>query len=253
VIKSPTMVGKIERRLLVNFRVDPGVLSEVLPAPFRPRIVGDVGMVGICLIRLGELRPLGLPRWLGLTTENAAHRIAVEWDGDAGPCQGVYIPRRDTNSRVTVLLGGRVFPGKHHFATFEVHESGDNYEVAYVSRDDSVHVAIAARRELEFPEGSVFSSLNDASAFFQWSPLGFSPTKRAGGFEGLELQCSTWSVEPLSVQHVESSVFMHSSDFPSDAVAFDSALLMREIPARWRRQNALTSLNQSRMQSSSRL
>ncbi|MEA2492488.1 MAG: hypothetical protein QOJ29_399 [Thermoleophilaceae bacterium] len=35
---------------------------------------------------------------LGLRSENASHRIAVEWDTAVGIRTGVYIPRRDTGS-----------------------------------------------------------------------------------------------------------------------------------------------------------
>ena len=121
-MRAPVMVGTIERRLLVNYRVDPEVLAAHLPAPFRPQVVHGVGIAGICLIRLGHLRPQGLPAAMGTTTENAAHRIAVECDGDAGREHGVYIPRRDSSSRLTALVGGRLFPGEHHRGRFSVHE-----------------------------------------------------------------------------------------------------------------------------------
>ena len=70
--------GVIARRLLVNFRVRPEALAHLLPEPFRPKLVGGVGMAGICLIRLEKVRPLGLPGFIGVASENAAHRIAVE-------------------------------------------------------------------------------------------------------------------------------------------------------------------------------
>src|SRR5438309_5422257 len=90
----------IRRRLLVNFRVRPDVLAQTLPSPFEARLVHGWGMAGICLIGLGKLRPSGVPGVLGMRTENAAHRIAVEWDDHSGRRQGVYIPRRDTDSGV---------------------------------------------------------------------------------------------------------------------------------------------------------
>ena len=71
-----------------------------------------MGVAGICLIRLRALRPRGLPAWIGLTSENAAHRIAVELEEDGQPCEGVYIPRRDTDRRVNTLVGGRLFPAR---------------------------------------------------------------------------------------------------------------------------------------------
>ena len=67
----PVIRGVIDRRILVNFHVDPGVLAGLLPAPFRPKVVHGVGMVGICLIRFRRVRPAFLPAWLGISSENA--------------------------------------------------------------------------------------------------------------------------------------------------------------------------------------
>ena len=113
------MSSVIERRLLVNYRVDQEVAASLLPTPLRPQLVNGWAVAGICLIRLGRLGPSWVPGWAGMRTENAAHRIAVEWDGTGGRLSGVYIPRRDTDSVATVLAGGRLFPGEHHRASFD--------------------------------------------------------------------------------------------------------------------------------------
>src|SRR5436305_14931233 len=110
-MRIPVVRGVIDRRILVNYHVEPGVLAPLLPPPFRPKVIHGVGMAGICLIRLKDLRPAFLPSWLGISSENAAHRTAVEWD-DAGTIrEGVYVRRRDSNSRLFSLAGGRLFPG----------------------------------------------------------------------------------------------------------------------------------------------
>ena len=88
-MRPPSMSSVIERRLLVNYRVDPEVAAKLLaplqlPAPLRPQLVNGWAVAGICLIRLGRLRPSRLPGWAGMRTENAAHRIAVEWDSTGG-------------------------------------------------------------------------------------------------------------------------------------------------------------------------
>src|SRR6185436_17025543 len=87
-MRIPTVRGLSKRRILVNYRVDPAVLTPLLPMPFRPKIVRGFGMAGICLIRLKGLRPAGLPAWLGISSENAAHRVAVEWDDDGTTREG---------------------------------------------------------------------------------------------------------------------------------------------------------------------
>src|SRR5687767_8524173 len=106
-MRLPLIRGVIDRRILVNYRVDPAVLAPTLPPPFRPKLYQGHGMVGICLIRLRSVRPQFLPAWLGISSENAAHRAAVEWDDGGRVREGVYIRRRDTSSRLNALAGGR--------------------------------------------------------------------------------------------------------------------------------------------------
>src|SRR5438270_2239709 len=105
-LRLPVIHGMIDRRILVNYRCVPETLRTLLPAPFRPKVVSGWGMAGICLIRLRHVRPRGFPELLGVASENAAHRIAVEWDDDRITRQGVYIPRRDSSSQLNHLLGG---------------------------------------------------------------------------------------------------------------------------------------------------
>src|SRR5580692_1939043 len=120
-MKLPAINGLIRRRLLVNYRMAPEVIQPLLPAKFRPKLHDGFAIAGICLIRLEEIRLKGLPAFSGLSSENAAHRIAVEWNGDLGKTQeGVYVPRRDSDSFLNQLAGGRVFPGEHHAAVFKI-------------------------------------------------------------------------------------------------------------------------------------
>src|SRR5947209_3583772 len=134
------MAGTIDRRVLITYRVDPTVAARMLPPPFRTPTRGGVALAGICLIRLTELRPRPLPRWLGVTTENVAHRFAVEWDGPGRTETGVFVPRRDTSSRLAVLVGGRGFPGTMEHGRFCVREDGERVDIGYES--DEAFVAI---------------------------------------------------------------------------------------------------------------
>lgn len=232
-MQLPTVRGVIDRRILVNYRVDPGVLARQLPEPFRPKVVGGFGMVGICLIRLRHVRPAFLPAWMGIGSENAAHRTAVEWEENGERREGVYVRRRDTNSRLNTWLGGRLFPGVHHHARFDVDETEDRYTVRLESDDDAMSLAVVGRRVDALPPGSVFESLDEASAFFEAGSLGYSPNADGSRYEGLELRCHDWNVEPLAVDEVHSSVFEDESRFPSGSITFDCALLMRGIHHEW--------------------
>ncbi len=223
----------IDWRILVNYHVDPSVLAPLLPSPFRPKVINGAGMMGICLIRLKNVRPTTLPSWLGISSENAAHRTAVEWDDNGTVREGVYIRRRDTNSWLNSLAGGRLFPGIHHHARFTVEETSDRYAVALRSDDGVTSMSVRGRRTDQLPVSSVFSSLEEASAFFQAGSLGYSATPDPSRFQGLELRCLNWQVEPLEVEEVHSSFFGDESLFPKGSIEFDCALLMRGVHHEW--------------------
>ncbi|MGH8100480.1 MAG: DUF2071 domain-containing protein [Chthoniobacterales bacterium] len=229
----PTMCGVIARRILINFRADPDALRRILPRPFEPKLVRDVGMAGICLIRLAHLRPNWVPAALGLTTENAAHRIAVEWEDNGRRCEGVYIPRRDTSSTLVAMVGGKLFPGVHHRAEFLVHEDKDTVRVAMESRDGETRIAVAGSVAFQLPSTSIFRDLSEASEFFKRGSLGYSATPVAGCFHGLELRSFNWHVEPLAVETAESSFFQDEQLFPLGTIEPDSALLMRGVDHEW--------------------
>jgi len=223
----------IERRMLVNFRCDANALARLLPLPFRPKLVNGWGLAGICLIRLGEIRPAFLPALCGLSSENAAHRIAVEWDEDGATNDGVFVPRRDTNALLNRLAGGKIFPGIHHAAKFEVSETDNHFKLKMQSHDREAFVRVSAGVADELPDDSVFSSLEEASEFFRGGALGWSARGAVNEFDGLELQCREWRMESLDVEEVESSFFENSRLFPPGSAKFDSAFLMRRIPHEW--------------------
>ena len=238
-MRVPVVEGVIDRRILVNYRVDPETLTHALPAPFEPKLVREKGIAGICLIRLKAIRPLGLPGWLGISSENAAHRIAVQWRANGQVHGGVYVPRRDSSSRLNRILGGRLFPGLHHQARFEVEERLDDLRVALDATDGSVHLRVEARRVEELPATSIFENLEEASSFFEEGSLGYSPSRRAGEYDGLELRTSEWRVEPLEVGTVRSSFFEDQDLFPPGSIEFDCALLMRGIQHEWHGKQSL--------------
>lgn len=237
-MKLPAIHGHLDRRILINFTAAPEVVEKIIPSPFRPKIYKGKAIVGICLIRLKNVRPKGLPSFVGISSENGAHRIAVEWDENGETRSGVYIPRRDTNLKFNVLAGGRIFPGKHYYANFNVKEENDNYHIDFTSSDNT-EICIDATESKTFSDSSIFENLQNASDFFEKGEIGYSPNKTQ--FEGLKLMAYTWEVRPLRVAAVKSSFFENEEIFPKGSVKFDNALLMKNIEHEWRSLSALAS------------
>lgn len=213
-MKLPVLSGVIKRRLLLNYRLPPASIQPLLPPGMHPQLQQGYAIAGICLIRLEQIRPADWPWFPGLTSENGAHRIAVE--------QGVYIPRRDSSSWLNQLAGGRIFPGKHHRARFRVHEVGRYVELEMQS-DESV--LVQGCDSDQWPPDSCFRSLEESSDFFACGSRGYSPNDT--GLDAMELRTVYWQARPFAVQTLRSSFFQRLD------AKFDHALVMRDIPHSW--------------------
>ena len=233
-MRLPVIQGIIKRRLLVNFRIDPDVMKRQLPSRFVPKLQGGFAIAGICLIRLEKIRPRFVPAFASISSENAAHRVAVAWKTDAGEKkEGVFIPRRDTGSSINSFAGGRVFPGEHHKAGFEIKETHEAIDLRMNSKDGKVAIHVAGRFGGAMPISSCFPDVESASRFFEPGALGYSVTSQPGRLDGIELRTKSWKMEPLQVSAVSSSYFSDEKMFPRGSVTFDCALLMRDIAHEW--------------------
>jgi hypothetical protein len=218
----------------VNYRLMPEVAEPLLPPKLKLKLHMGYAMAGICLIRLEQVRPFGLPGFLGTSSENAAHRIAVFWYDEWGKTvEGVYILRRDTDSRLNHIAGGRLFPGEHHKAKFRVIDDGNRVDLEVTSPKKETVLQVRGAKADELPDSSGFRNLAEASAFFEAGSLGYSNSRTTDRLEGMRLKTDSWKIAPMHVEHVYSQFFNDQKLFPPDSIFFDSALIMRDIPHEW--------------------
>ena len=223
----PRITGTIDRRILLNYRAPLDLVAGLLPAPFQARSVNGFALIGVCLIRFKALRPAFLPPVLGISSENAAHRISIVWSDDEGTRTGVYVTRRDTNSRFVKLTGGRIFPGVHGLAKFDVEETSDR--VAISIRDpNGVLVSLSGQISNEF-SSQVFASHAGASRYFQDDRIGYSPTRREQELEGLQLNCHEWVTSNLRID----KSYVREFSALSPEIQFDHALIMHGVSHDW--------------------
>lgn len=233
-MRIPTLQGTIKRRILVNFRADPETAQRVfLPTSFRPKLHSGKAIVGICLIRLEHIRPKFAPGFVGISSENAAHRIAVEWDERGQTKEGVFIPRRDTDSVLNAAAGGTLFPGEHNRADFSVVESDKGIDFSMVSRDKKVRVDLTGTFSDDLPADSIFGCLEETSTFFEKGSLGYSVTKSQKHLDGITLKTKEWKVKPLQLDRISSSLYDDKSIFPEGSIEFDHALIMQNVEHEW--------------------
>jgi hypothetical protein len=232
-MELPVLNGIIDRRILINYRIKPEVVKALLPPHLEPLVINGYASGGICLLRLKNIGVKYSPSFLRITSENAAHRFLVNIKKEGRTTTGVYIPRRDTDSILNVVLAGKIFSWPHYSATFQVKEGNDRYSVSMKSKDGKTKLETVAHLTTDFPVKSMFDSIDHASCSFQNCPVGVSPSTNPNKFKTIQLKTKTWNVKPLEIQSLKSSFFEDKSLFPHDTIEFDNALLMEGIEHEW--------------------
>lgn len=219
-----TVHARLRRRLLISYRVDPGVAASLLPTGFRPQIIDGAALAGVCVLGLESIRLPGMPGRAGLRSENAAHRIAVEWDGEHGVETGVFIFERHSSAWHPVLWGGRLFPGVHRRARFRIEESADRYALTMAAGTHSLTADVEVGGEWS---SSFFSSVDDASDFYRSGRVGWSLGRDGSSAEAVTLTAEGWNVEGARLHGLRSSFF---DGLPEGTAVFDSVVVMRDLP-----------------------
>ncbi len=229
----PRLEGTITRRVLLNFRADPEVVRCLVPEPLEVANQNGFAVVGVCLVRLEQLRPKGLPSFMGVSSEGMAHRVAVRYPTPDGWRDGVFVWRRETDRRPIALVGGRVFPGVHRHAEFLIAEDDGRLAMAVFTERNKADVSLEARYPAEWTRTSLFGTFEEASRFFERGDCGFSCSPRTRELEGIQLRTHRWKVIPLQVHRAYSAFFENPDRFPPGSVECDSALLMHGVVSEW--------------------
>lgn len=214
----------LRRRLLLSYRLDPAVARGLLPERFRPQLVNGYALAGVCVLGIEDIRPRWFRGRWGLRSENAAHRMAVEWDENGEIHRGVYIFERHSSAWSPVLLGGRLFPGVHRKARFTIDESGDRYALTMDAKGESLAADVEIGGEWR---SGVFATVEEASDFYRAGRIGWSRRHDGETFEAVALTSEEWSVEGARMLSLRSSFF---DALPHGAAEFDSVVVMRDLP-----------------------
>ncbi len=225
--------GMIARRILLNYWLDPAVARKLVPEPLEPTLLNGFAVAGICLIRLEQMRPHGLPARLGIDSENMAHRIAVRYPSGGAMKEGVHILRRDTDSTFASRLGGILFPGTFRDAEFRVTEADDALDLEVLTEDGSADVRFRAALGASWKWTLLFARLADVRGFFQRADCGFEYTRGGDALEGMRLNQQRWEMTPVALDGLHSAFYADEQRFPRGSVGFDSAVIMRGIPHYW--------------------
>jgi hypothetical protein len=142
-----------------------------------------------------------------------------------GPASGVYVHRRDSASLANVIAGGRVFPGAHGHARFDVTETASSLRVRYATTDGSTWADVAGAIVPELPASRLFADVAEASEFFRRG----SDDARLAEPTAHALGLWTDQIESVLVRILTGSPVAEVADIPGLARAISAAFVGLEL------------------------
>lgn len=221
------------RCLLVNFAVDPAEMASVLPQHVEPDVFGRDAYLSVVVGEMDKMRPVGVPRPLGITYNQIVYRAVVR----CGNERGVHFLRSDADNRVMTVFGNLMSFFRFHRSQITFAERSGHLDLDVVT-----HTNPAADIEATFTIGSRAATLPDTSAFpsldkaKRWLVELFTAFAYTDGNDWVDIvriKRGEWNVQAVADTRARYA-FLNAGE-PFTQARLDSVFLVEDVPYHWYR------------------
>jgi uncharacterized protein YqjF (DUF2071 family) len=219
--------------VLVNFAIDPAVMRGLLPAPIEPAIHDGAAYLSIVIARMDRMRPVFVPRRLGITYDQVVYRVVVRHRGEPG----VFFLRSDANNRLMCLAGNALTFFRFNHADIEYRMDG---EILHVDvRPPPDHCAdIRASYDLggtpdTMPRTSRFQNLAQAQRFLVELYTAFGHDPLTGAVSAIGIERGHWDIRVVNDRRAGYRFIDGSARFPAGSARLDSIFYIEQVPYLW--------------------
>lgn len=230
-----SMVGRIDRCLLLSYRVPAAAVESLVPRGLDLVTLEARGerwaFWNIVVCHIEAMRPAFMPASLGVTYHHAAYRLRVRASTSEGELSGVYFVRSDCDDGLITLAGDFLSDFRFHKAEIFSRASTDRF-VAEVRGEDaeaglSVEADLAGSATLA--PGSVFPSLENARDFLKYEPMGLAVADESVRLAEVQRTESQWRERAVRVTKMHSE-FLRAR---SPGAELELATWVEPIDYRW--------------------
>jgi uncharacterized protein YqjF (DUF2071 family) len=222
----------LARTTVLTFAVPAPRLQLLLPECLTLDTFGEWGFVAVALVQTHDLRPQGLPAWLGQNFFLIGYRLFVRYTTAAGKrLRGLYILRSETDKQHMALIGNLLT--SYHYATVDIRQARTGNQLRIESKKASLQIVVdSSTAEPPLPPGSPFSTWQEARRFAGPLPFTFSyhaPQKEVVIVEGVR---EYWKPQPVLIETAHVG-FLGQLGLQDAQLA--SAFTMANIPYCWKK------------------
>jgi uncharacterized protein YqjF (DUF2071 family) len=218
---------------LVNFVMPSETLASILPPPLTPDLYGGQAFLSVVVADMERMRPVFVPRWLGVTYQQVVYRAVVR----CGDQRGVYFLRSDADNPLMVEMGNLLSFFRFHRSRIVRTNGGgvEHFDLVASPRD---HADIHATFDLgqagrTVPAGSVFRSADDAQDFLVELYTAFRPEPDGVHVKTVDIKRTAWRVKMVGTPRAHFDYMDGSARFPAGSTRLDSTIFVEDIEYYW--------------------
>lgn len=194
-----SMVGRIDRCLLLSYRVPAASAAGMVPSGLELETYDARGerwaFWNVVVCHIEAMRPEFLPGVLGISYNHVAYRLRVRANTAQGPMSGLYFLRSDVDDGMLALGGGMVSDFKLRRSLILAREEPGRFFARVDGRVDGRDELAAARVEVDFGDppaapadasaaapaaDSIFQTREEARTFLKYQAMGMAPSRDGG-------------------------------------------------------------------------
>jgi uncharacterized protein YqjF (DUF2071 family) len=222
-----------KRSTVLTFSVKKEFLELLLPACLQLDTFDDTyGFVAAALVETQNLRPKGLPEFLGRNFYLIGYRVFVKYINKQGKVmRGLYILKSETN-KASMAIFGNIFTHYNYTTTdISLSENDKNLSISSLRSDFQIDINKSVS-EVPIPHKSPFADWKQARKFAGPLPFTFTVNEQEKTILIIEGVRQNWKPKPLSVDHCHFG-FLESQNWGQVTLA--NAFEIENVPYWWKK------------------
>jgi uncharacterized protein YqjF (DUF2071 family) len=232
--KHPVPMRTVFRScFLVNFAVDPHVMSRLLPPSIAPDLHRGESYLSIVIACLERMRPAFVPRGLGISFNQVVYRVVVRCNGE----RGVYFLRSDADSRLMCWGGNLLTFFRFHRARIASRQEGSrfHFDLLTAAGDGAdIHATYDLARAGEIlPAASRFATLAEAKEFLVELYTAFAVDAEPPQVRCVHIERGDWDVRVVPDLRARYQFLQSGPLFSTQTTRLDSIFYVQDLPYYW--------------------
>ena len=222
-----------EKSIILTYAFPKKTLEKLIPKCVELDTFQDkFAFIAVALVQTKNLRPKGLPAFMGNNFTLIGFRIFVRYTNSKGrKLRGLYILKSETDKKKMEFFGNIFTHYNYGTTDLSIKKSGEEFHVN--SKKSNIKIELIQKGiDSVLPENSPFKDWKEARRFAGPMPFTFTFDESKNEVLIIEGVRSNWKPEPLEIVS-ESVVFFEEKNLKGGIPA--NAFIVENIPYYWKK------------------